>query len=112
MPRMVDPSCPTDSFFDEAFFDFIPFDEYDASDPIPASCLHLSGYGNDWMAQYSGHGFFDACNPFDDDLSDVDDFHSACAFEDDHSIESTPSLLLPDDDDSTVASSTTMGEGI
>ena len=43
LPMTVDPSCPSSSFFYDAVFDLLPFDDAPEVDTIPANLLHLWG---------------------------------------------------------------------
>jgi len=46
----VDPECPSDSFFHEDIFDYLPFEDSNQGESVPASLLHLSGYSKEWMS--------------------------------------------------------------
>jgi len=66
--QAVDPLAPTDSFFYDDFFEFLPFEEYDSYDPVPAKFLHLSGYADEWISEFTS---FDPSQPDPDDEEDL-----------------------------------------
>ena len=67
----VNPDTPSDSFFHDDIFDFLPFEEEDPTEFIKPSCLHLSGYAKEWSKEHSH------LDPFADIGLDDDDSETA-----------------------------------
>jgi len=67
-PRAVDPTIPKDAFFYDDFFEFLPFEEYDSFEPVPTKFLHLSGFGDEWMSEFTQ---FDPSQPLESDDESV-----------------------------------------
>ena len=87
-PKAVDPACPPDAFFYPEFFEFLPFEEFVVDDSVHPSCLHLSGYSREWIAEFSS-----TIDPFSQDSTGSQDRPGA----DDSSVESDDSSTMSDD---------------